>query len=87
MVVRDANDELKQTASAYVYHQNEPKNLNLLKLPTSEVEHELLANRFFLKRRVWKNMDKIKRLNSRDMHHYSERRPRAVRRRHLTAEI
>jgi|GEM_PF-6952014 len=26
-----------------------------------ELEDELLSNRFFLKRRVWKNMDKIKR--------------------------
>jgi len=30
-----------------------------------DLEEELLANRYFLKRRVWKNIDKIRRANAR----------------------
>lgn len=40
---------------------------------TPEVEAELMANRFFLKRRVWRNMDKIRRSAPKS---YSYREPR-----------
>lgn len=81
--MRGAISDKTSKTSKYLFHENEPKNVVRLKVPPPEVESELLTNRFFLKRRVWKNMDKIKRLNSRAVRYRSERRPRTARRRNL----
>jgi hypothetical protein len=45
----------------YLDHESEPRPRRMIE---PELEAELLSNRYFLKKRVWKNMDKIKRHNS-----------------------
>ncbi len=50
--------------SQYLNHELEPKRLRTYKI-APEIEEELLANRYFLKRRVWKNMNKIRRSDAR----------------------
>lgn len=67
--------------SAYLYHEKEPRTFASGTMPP-EVEHELLANRFFLKRRVWKNMEKIRRANRLDKFQKPVRQERLYRPRH-----
>ncbi len=58
------NKDPKVENSQYLNHELEPKRLKIYKI-APEIEEELLANRYFLKRRVWKNMDKIRRSDAR----------------------
>lgn len=44
----------------FLAHEREPID-NLRSFPPDEVKQELFENRFFLKRRVWRNMRKIRR--------------------------
>lgn len=53
-----------QSANEYQAHELEPKRFKTYEI-SSGVEDELLANRFFLKRRVWRNMNKIRRAYAR----------------------
>lgn len=44
----------------FVAHENEPVDNNKSFSP-DEIKQELFENRFFLKRRVWRNMRKVRR--------------------------
>ncbi|PJE65518.1 hypothetical protein COU91_01235 [Candidatus Saccharibacteria bacterium CG10_big_fil_rev_8_21_14_0_10_47_8] len=58
------NKEPKIKYEDYLSLESEPKYSKTHKV-NQYLDEELLANRFFLKRRVWKNMDKIRRTNAR----------------------
>jgi hypothetical protein len=48
----------------YLSLESEPRLSKFYEIDL-EIEEDLRANRFFLKRRVWKNMDKIRVTNAR----------------------
>ena len=54
----------------YQRHENEPK-IRRYYAVSPELEDELLDNGYFLKRRVWRNMKKIRREYSRPVHEHS----------------
>ena len=61
MFLQRNNAKNKESKIKYEYYlslKSEPRHSKVYEID-SEIEEELLANRFFLKRRVWKNMDKI----------------------------
>lgn len=59
-IVKNKHPKVKYTE--YLNHEDEPKRFKNYSVP-SDVKDELMANRYFLKRRVWKNMEKIRRSN------------------------
>lgn len=61
---RVKNKQPKTKYEDYLNHESEPRQPTTYNIDP-ELEDELMANRFFLKRRVWKNMDKIRRANAR----------------------
>jgi hypothetical protein len=58
------NKESKIKYEDYLSLKSEPRYSKVYEID-SEIKEELLASRFFLKRRVWKNMDKIILANAR----------------------
>lgn len=75
------NKQAKVKYTEYLDHEREPKRLKNYNI-ASDVKAELLANRFFLKRRVWKNMKKIKRSSTLIDRCLDEPRSRAFRPHH-----
>lgn len=72
---KQANSKTRE--DDYLLHKSEPNNFRIYEIP-SDVEEELLVNRFFLKRRVWKNMEKIKRAQPRHDNYASESKNRKL---------
>lgn len=54
------SDDYMRKDSYFLSHEREPKD-NLKSFTSDEIKQELFENRFFLKRRVWRNMRKIHR--------------------------
>lgn len=54
------NKKPKVRYSEYLSHEGEPKHFKTYEIP-QDIEEALMANGFFLKKRVWRNMSKIRR--------------------------
>lgn len=76
------NKQPKIKYEDYLSLESEPRHPRTYGI-NPELEEELLANRYFLKRRVWKNMDKIRQANARPDMPYQSHNKRLLKPRHL----
>ena len=72
------NKQPKIKYEEYLSLADEPKEFRNYNVP-AEIEDELLASRYFLKRRVWKNMEKIRRSKVHPDSNHKEHRKRSLR--------
>lgn len=72
------NKKPKVKYSEYIVHEDEQKNLKSYVID-QDTEEELLANRYFLKRRVWKNIEKIRRSHARINRQFDKRDKKSFR--------
>jgi hypothetical protein len=76
------NKQPKIKSENYLSLESEPGHTGVYAIDP-ETEEELLSNRYFLKRRVWRNMGKIRRVNSRADRVHQLPEKRTFRPRHL----